>query len=835
LTKTVTVDPLPTADFTSNTICEPGTTQLTDLSNISSGVINGWNWNFGNGQTSTSQNPTITFPNQGTYNVSLVINSSSGCKDSIVRTVTVKPTPKALFSALDVCDGDSVKFINASTIDNGFISDVAWDFGDGNTSSLNDPSHLYAAAGTYLVTLTVGSDLGCQHSVSQPVNVNARPVANFTSNAVCNGGATIFNDQSTVAGGSITGWYWDFGNGSSTSQASPTYTYSSDSVYTVTLVATSDKGCTGTLSKTTNVYALPQAGFTTSNVCLGSQTQFTDTSKSSGSSIAAWSWNFGDGQVSNSQNPNHSYSVEGSYSVQLIVSTLNGCTDTINQNVNVFPIPKANFFSGNVCNQTQSEFFDQSSINGGSPFSYNWSFGDNTIDTVSNPIHTYALAGNYTVDLTIITPYGCSDTKSKTVTIYPKPTPLFTVADVCLHQNALFQDASNVGGGTITGWNWNLGDSTITSAQSPTHFYNAPGTYQVSLLVTTDNGCRAQYNDSITINTLPTPGPLTGNGCVNDNIAFADTSTGANNNITSWNWNFGSGATSNLQNTTYSFNAAGVMQVSLTTTNANGCSATATVSVTVNPLPVAGFNAGSTCANSGLQFNNTSTIPSGNISNYLWDFGDSSATSTATNPIHNYTTSGTYTVTLIAYSAEGCTDTITGQVLVNPLPVPNFSNPPIAACGPFPVQFTDSSYVPNGNIVSWFWDFGDGQSSTQQNPVHIYTTAGSYAVSLTVSSDSGCTATIIRPSFVTVYPGPQADFEPDPYKQTILSPNFSFNNLSTGGVSYQWTFGDGTGSTLFSPTHSYRDTGTYVVILWVTNAFGCMDSISRTVRVDPEF
>jgi hypothetical protein len=834
VTKSVTIDPLPTANFTGNTVCEGSASQLTDLSTIPTGTINTWSWDLGNGQTSTTQSPAFTYNVQGTYVVTLIVSSTSGCLDTTFNSITVKPMPIAAFTAPEVCMGDSMQFTNASTIVNGQISDIAWDFGDGNTSTDFDPVHLYANPGSYTVSMSVGSDLACQSTVTQNVIVNDRPAANFTTAAICDGGSINITDLSTIANGTISSWYWNYGDGNGSNSPLPTYTYATEGSYTITLTATSAKGCTDSTSRVTSVNSLPVAAFATSNICLGSSTVFTDASTSSTGTIVSWNWNFGDNTTASIQNPQHTYALEGTYVVELIVTSSNGCTDTLQQSVNVFPVPTADFASADACLNTPNLFFDQSSINGGSQFTYAWTFGDSTTDTVMNPAHTYATPGNYTVNLTVTSPYGCSSSASRALNIYPNPIPSFVAGDVCFGQASQLTDASTISNGGISGWNWNLGDNSTTSAQNPTHYYSNLGTYVITLEVTSSSGCKGIFTDSIIVNALPTPMPTAGTGCVNDNISFVDTSSGANNIITNWLWNFGAGNTSTITNPSNVYTSAGAQLVSLTTTNANGCSATSNVTVTVSPLPIAGFISGAACANSGLQFTNTSSIANGTISGYQWFFGDST-TSTLANPSHIYANAGTYTVILIATSSEGCTDTIQGLVVVNSLPVANFNNPPVAACGPFPVQFSDSSYVTGGNVVSWFWDFGDGTSSTLQNPLHVYSASGSYDVSLTVTSDSGCTATITQNSFVTVYPGPQADFEPSPYTQIILDPNFDFENLSSGAVSYAWTFGDGTGSTLYSPSHTYRDTGSYQVVLWVTNTYGCTDSIAKTVRVDPEF
>lgn len=830
----VTVEASPLADFSAPQVCNGLPTAFTDLSSVAPGSVSSWSWNFGDGQLSAAQNPQHTYSSDGVYNVTLVVATIAGCADTLIRSVQVNPVPQPNFSASDVCEGDTVRFFNTSLMPNGQISDLDWSFGDGFNSGLSDPVHVYAGSGTYSVTLTVGSDLSCFATKTQPVNVNERPDAAFTAPNSCFGDGVVFNDQSTIGSGSVQGWLWEFGDGAFSPLPAPSHQYATPGIYTVTLVATSDKGCTDSASQQTTINALPAAGFTTSNACLGSSVQFTDTSV--GNSINNWAWNFGDGTNSAAQQPSHTYASTGTYNVQLVTTDANGCSDTVTAAVNVFPVPLADFSFNNVCLNSPTAFADQSQITGGGIFSYAWDFGDSTIDTLAFPQHTFTQDGIFNVSLTVTTLYGCSASVTQQVTVHPSPLPLFTATDVCLNEPVQMVDQSTISSGSITAWNWLLESGVVSTAQNPTHFYNNPGVYPVTLEVTSVHGCRNSIADSVEIFAPPTPQPFAGTGCVGDNIAFTDTSTGSNNTIVSYNWVFGNGISDSSPNPSLSFNTAGPQTIILTTENSNGCRASATIVFNVSPLPVAGFTSGTGCANTALQFTNTSTISSGIITGYNWNFGDSlGGTSGLENPFYSYAQPGSYTVTLIVSSSEGCSDTITGNIVINPLPVAAFTAMNVNGCGPITVQFTDSSFIATGNVVAWSWDFGDGGTSAQQNPAHTYQYSGNYNVSLTVTSDSGCTHTITINNVVTVYPGPLADFEPEPASQTILNPNFSFINLTSGGLNYYWTFGDGGNSTQFEPQHSYADTGTYVVTLWVTNAYGCRDSAQHPVRVEPIF
>jgi gliding motility-associated-like protein len=302
-----------------------------------------------------------------------------------------------------------------------------------------------------------------------------------------------------------------------------------------------------------------------------------------------------------------------------------------------------------------------------------------------------------------------------------------------------------------------------------------------------------------------------------------------------YQWNFGDGNTSNLDDPVHQYGGPGLYNVTLTMTNLNGCSQTATAQLDIFAAPDADFDYANGCEGSGIQFTNQSTIASGNISTYIWDFGDGSPFSGTVNPVHTFDSSGVFTVTLIAISDNGCADTISQQITIYPTPVSNFNYSEDAGCGPLTISFTDSSFISSGTIVAWSWDFGNGQTSQLQNPTTVYTASGTYGVTLTVTSDRGCTQTFTQPNIITIYPGPVADFVPEPFEASILNPVFEFNNLSQGGSVYSWSFGDGGTSSVFEPTHTYADTGYYPVHLVVVNSYGCIDTITRWVHIVPEF
>ena len=243
----------------------------------------------------------------------------------------------------------------------------------------------------------------------------------------------------------------------------------------------------------------------------------------------------------------------------------------------------------------------------------------------------------------------------------------------------------------------------------------------------------------------------------------------------------------------------------------------------------AGFSANRTegCAPLVVQFRDEST---GNPTNWRWDLGNGTL-SFFQNPAATYFNPGTYTIKLVASNANQTDSVIKTQyITVFASPTVNFSGSDSGGCFPLPVQFTDLSSPGDGNINSWLWDFGDGDTSAIPNPQHTYTDAGNYNVSLQVKNSRGCIQTITRLNYIKLNNGVKADFIVGASSNCRPPTPINFTNTSTGtgALSYQWFFGDGGSSTLANPTYTYNAGGTYTVRLIVRNNTGCTDSIIKT-------
>lgn len=891
LMQTVTVHPLPLADFDllPDTACA---LETVGYLNNSLGALT-YAWDFGDGNTSTTASPSHAYANAGTYDVELIAYTGFNCTDTITQQIVIDSIPTSQFMFSIECVGDSTSFTDQSF---GGVVNYLWDFGDGNTSTLQNPNHLYASAGTYSVSLTVNNLADCPVTSSQLVTVNSVPVADFSNGSSCIGQNMQFNDLSS---GVPVGWEWDFGDGSPiNNNQNPSYQYASVGQYTVELVVSGGSGCSDTISYVVQVDSIPTADFsfiedcandtsyftnlslgapdsyewdfddgapistqinpnhvytndgnynvmliasyalsgcadtiiqtvaayprtvpdfTTNTPCLGASTNFSDNTTGTPNS---WEWDFGDGSpVVNTQNPSHTYAADGIYQVQLITENAFGCIDTLQQNVEVFPLPVADFENDTICDGAITNFIDLST----NAVSWEWDFGDGSpLDLNQSPSHVFPSNGSFTVQLVVTNAFACTDTQQITAIVNPNPTALFEVDTACFGYLNNFTDLST---GAIS-WQWDFGDtSPFNNNQNPSYTYSTEGTYSAELLVTNVFGCQ----DSLSLDAVVLPQPEAGfenaTVCAGDIVAFSDTTLGAPN---TWSWDFGDGSPlDNSQNPSHTYITGGVYNVTLIAGNNAGCLDTTIVPVDVYTVPIPDFNADTVCYLSVSNFTDLSTDAVA-LSTWEWDFDDGN-TSNSQNPTYIFQAPGIYNVNLIVTNINGCDSTITYPVIVNDVPVAEYTFDTV--CVGSPTTFSDLS---TGAPSSWMWDFGDGNTSTNGPVVqNTYAGPGSYLVSLIVDGGTAnCTDQVFH--VVTVSDVVNADMQFN--DTTCVNSNVVFTDISTitqgNIVAWTWDFGDGSPLDNSQNTnHTYSTAGIYTVTLSVESSGGCISTISQDLYV----
>lgn len=718
----------------------------------------------------------------------------------------------------------TVLFADHSDAGSTNITDWQWDFGDGATSLLRNPSHVYAAPGTYTVSLTVTTSVGTHTALRRDyIKVVEKPAAEFTATPV-NGGAPLavsFADTSVPGSNPITAWEWNFGDRTPlNTEQNPVHAYTAPGVYTVSLTVTTAAGNDReTKVQFVVVSGTPVADFTPSRVSgvAPLAVSFTDTSAVGTATVLSWAWDFGDGGLSTEQNPSHTYQTSGVYAVSLkIVTTAGEDQETKNQLITVDQKPGAAFTGTPVSGPAPlSVAFTDESIAGTQPITHHqWDFGDGgLLSTLTNPVRVYSVPGKYSVSLQVTTAAG-ADTLLKPDYITVTPGVDFNATPTAGKgsMDVQFSDTSALGGFAAKSRAWDFGDGGTSTEANPAHTYAAPGVYDVSLTLTTELGASvASRAGLITVNpdtdfsATPTSGasPLA--------VVFKDLTVPGAVALTGWSWNFGDGATSAIQNPGHTYSAPGLYTVSLQTTTATG-SDTEQKSGLIGVKPVVDFAADARTGQGTLsvKFSDLSNAGNLNILGWYWDFGDG-ASSTQRNPSHTYAAIGSYDVSLKVTTALG--DELASKAgYIQVGPAVDFSADKVAGAGTLSVSFTDKSDPGSLEIAGWLWNFGDGGSSTEQNAKHDFG-PGLFNVGLTVTTSLGDASTV-KEALILVNPavtlGAVQPMGPAPFEASLLD----LTQVGAFEVSgWLWDFGDGTTSEEQNPVHTFEEPGKYTVTL----------------------
>lgn len=559
--------PVPLFGPMKNNYCSGDTVTLANVS--FGGPMSSWFWDYGNGTTSTDSIPLQIIYFTGdvptVYTISLTATNDCGT-ETFNYDLTVHPTDVEAFFNIDPvegCVGVPVCLTNLSTIG----SSLLWDFGDGNTSTQANPCHTYSTAGNYIIKLKA---FGCGFdSIQFEVVIHPMPSAIFSNNTItCPGDAMSFTNNSLLA----QNFFWDFGDGMTSTLNNPDHTYTASGIYQVKLLATSTEGCVDSSFSTITVLIPPTAIFTisTDSVCVGDNITFTNTSTPSPLTCF---WNFGDGNFSNDCVANHSYDTSGNFMVTLVVMDGDGCRDTTQQLVNIAanPVAAFDFVKNGECTPVEVIFQNQSLMGE----SYIWDFGDGTTSTETAPTHIYMSGDTFTISLTTFSGV-CSDMTNREVIIFKKPEieiviPLGYTQSGCADFTTAFTVSPEMNNFKFS---WDFGDGNFSYEENPENTFNTPGTYNVQVIVedTLQNNCADTASILVTVY-VPVDGTITtvDNSCFGDSLGSIEIVVDNGTPEYQYDWSNGGDSTiiSNLPAGDYTF----------TVTDSNGCDWTEMVTI----------------------------------------------------------------------------------------------------------------------------------------------------------------------------------------------------------------------------------------------------------------
>lgn len=792
----VTVNPTPVADYSFSAACQGESTFFTDESTIdASSSIASWSWNMDDGSgLITIVDPSHVFAAVGTYDVELTVLSAEGCSNAITQSVEVTPVPVAGFTFVEGCEGNPTVFTNTSTIASGSLN-YAWDFGDGNTSTDEDPSNTYVLDGTYTVTLTVTNDNGCEDVITQSVTVDNSPTALFTASTECEGFATEFTNLST--GDGALSHSWDFGDGNSSIDTNPTHTYANAGTYTVILTVTTSNACVNTYTVSVSVNALPTVDFSFSDVCEGTTASFVNSS-----SAGSYAWDLGDGSSSTLANVNHTYSTFGIYDVTLTVTDANFCINSATQQIEIFDLPDFTLTPTDVlCYGEATGAVNTAPV--GSP-AFPWTLSLNGATPVSNGNFSNLPAGNY--DVTAFDANGCEFTSS-TVVLQPNDTlgiDVTALVDIlCNGDNTGSIAVVGTGGTSPYTYSVDGGSPQATGSFSGL----LAGTYDVQII---DNNL-CVFDTVITL-TEPTPLVL---GLVNaeDLLCNGDNSgiieVLATGGVASYLYNVDGGS----YDTPSLFNglAAGLHIVGVL--DANGCTDTLHVTLTEPGI---------------LQLSVLATEDANCFgeSNGLIQVAASSGT-----PGYQYSLdgvnfqgsgmfeglgAGTYTISVV--DANGCTDNLTETIFEPSLLTIETNSVPVACFGE---ETGEIEIIVDGGTPGYTYSF-DGGDNFGGAATFSDVPSGNY---LTVVRDvNGCTA-----SEGVVISQPSSAFNLSANVTDALCLDSASGSAILVGSGGTPTYTYSSDNTSFGSSNEFGGFAAGIYTLYAQDVNGCVDSVQFVV------
>lgn len=830
-----------------------------------------------NGKAIARINWSTTGVQNGTHYIYVVIDPTNSISEinetnnTANRSIFVNLRPVAIGNA-SVHTEYTLTWItfsaNSSYDPDGFVKTYLWDFDDGNTSKGIEVKHAFGDDGIYNVTLLVTDNMGGVDSTIIRVNITNRPpiaiaydVTQKTKTLV-----TLDAQNSTDYDGYIANAMWRLHNGTILRGIKVTTIYDDDGLFPVNLTVIDDDGAKNYTTFFVNILNQPPVAIinASSTKINRSETVTFDASKSYDVDgyISNYTWIYPGGMKEYGKKTTHKFNVEnGSYRVRLVCIDDDGDIGNTTVMIRVGNLaPKAIAGLDKTAYTWENLTFDgtNSYDPDGKIVNYTWNFMDGNISHDSFTMHSFADDGIYKVTLTVTDNDGMTDTATINVTVYNQaPKAYFPDIETETYVNVTFNGTycSDVDG-YIANYTWNFGDGTISYSPQPTHMWKSQGIYKVKLTVRDDDGAKSSHIFNVTVKNHPPIASfyyLPSNPTEGDIITFnASGSVDLDGEITNYTWNFGDGEMSHEPVVNHSYEFAGNYTVVLIVTDNNGASDTMVKNITVlkrNYPPVATFdyNPKDDIDTATRIFFNASASydPDGKIILYTWSWGDGNETNThAKTYIYTYKSPGQYTITLTVMDNGGKVNSTSVSIIVKSAP----KQSPIAIMS-YPnktyyvgdeITFTGfESFDPDGFIVNYSWDMGDGTKKYGDVITHVYNIAKKYLVKLTVRDNDGMTCSTTAEITISERPPPivppiaVVNANPSTAEPGDLITFDGTKSKDEDGniVEYIWDFGDGTSSKGNKVTHRYTNPGVYDVYLTVVDDDGATGIGTVTIQI----
>jgi PKD repeat protein len=603
------------------------------------------------------------------------------------------------------------------------------------TSVLENPQVVFSAPGDFFISLEARDGGAAVSEYAQLLSVSNVPAPEIRINSlgVCSQHPVAF---SLTSDQSLALTTWDFGDGTSSNLPGIEHTFLDDGSYHVRLSVQSVNGCKNLAQRVVSVVNPPQSDFSIPPIvtlCTNQEYNIMNTSVFDIAQPPEWQWKLNGVVVSNSQHATVLFVNSNAQFIEL-KATLPGCTNVKAQSISTIQEgPDVSFSVSGQCMDSPI-IFDNTTI--GQVETFEWLFGDGETSNQISPAHIFSLPGKFQTTLKATNSVGCENSNSIELLIYSNPQPDFSLAlppFSCSGSPAQFTDNTPVPtDSNLAQWTWNFGagPSGVSGLQNPAFTYPAPGTYNVALTVSTDQGCTDTLEKSVTILPSPTIDFANAAACRNQPTQFTAATTA---NIKSYQWTIGSN-TYTLANPTHVFGAPGSTNVSLRVVAQNDCVATVSKAVVVPAELTPDFAVANACAGRTSALTNSTLAPNDPVQHVQWLINNQPFQGSAVNA--QFSQAGSFPVRMQITAQSGCTYVLNRNLVVNPTPTAGFSVSDDAGPAPFRVLFTNSSQ----GATTYLWRFNDaaGSTNTSVNPEFVFNSLGTYGVDLIATNAFNC-------------------------------------------------------------------------------------------------
>lgn len=583
----------------------------------------------------------------------------------------------------------------------------------------------------------------------------------------CFGEQVNFNESSLSPRYPIVSYFWDFGDALITTDTSslqyPSYIYADSGLYVVKLKVVNSFGYEDSTTTTVRINALPSVKFGYTEVCKGLLTKFTDSSTiKAPATITSRIWSYGNGVTGTGPIVNYPYVSAGNYNVRLVVTTSDGCTDSADQSVRVFPNPFVDFPTPSTCvNDTATIIRFRNTNPPDNQVAYKWYIDGAFQSTDTIVKYKFTTSGLHNAKLVAVTTNGCADSSLKNFNIQSLPVPNFIAPSVCVTDSAYFLRIRNTTPpeAQLT-WRWKVDGVTVSSDTAFKFKFSTAGLHVVQLKGTSLQGCKDSIAKTVTVHALPVPDFAINDICLSDSAVFTRVpNTNPPDNQITWSWKADGSSISGDTTARVKFFSSGSHTVSLMGASTDGCRDSITKSLVVYDLPSMGFvldpaipgNTNAQCLkdNKFTCFPTIGTNQSQNIVSASWNWGDGT-TSALKDSAHTYAAVGNYKVSLIATTDKGCTDSVSDKYIVRGTLSLNFSK--TGNCVPDSIVFSDSALASSSAITSRVWKI-NGSSVANTTPLKWFLNGtGPINVTYVLTTAEGCTDSITKNYTFTTYP-----------------------------------------------------------------------------------